>query len=48
MEDRIEKELEELQARIIMVNNSGTEWQRINNRIYFLKGWLACHRGEAV
>jgi hypothetical protein len=48
METRVEKELNELQGKVVLINKDGTEWQRINNRIYFLKGWLACHRGEAI
>jgi ABC-type lipopolysaccharide export system ATPase subunit len=48
MIDRVEKELSELQIKIVVTDKNGSEWVRINNRIFFLKGWLACHRGEAI
>ena len=48
METRVEKELNELQGKVVLINKDGNEWTRINNRIFFLKGWLACHRGEEI
>ena len=46
--DRVEKELSVLEYEIAKKQWCSNEWTRINNRIFFLKGWLACHRGEAI
>jgi hypothetical protein len=48
MIDRVEKELSVLEYEIAKKQWCSNEWTRINNRIFFLKGWLACHKGEAI